>query len=56
MELDDYLVFDFKAIIKFSEKFQMEAGARNIFDENYETSYGFPREGRTFFCGISGSL
>jgi iron complex outermembrane receptor protein len=56
MQLDDYLVFDFKAIIKFSEKFQVEAGARNIFDENYETSYGFPRDGRTLFLGIGGSF
>jgi iron complex outermembrane receptor protein len=54
MELDDYWIFDLKAIIELSEKFQLEAGARNIFDKNYETSYGFPREGRTLFCGISG--
>jgi outer membrane cobalamin receptor len=27
----------------------VEAGAKNIFDKNYQLSYGFPREGRTFF-------
>jgi iron complex outermembrane receptor protein len=54
IELDDYWIFDIKAIMQLSEKFQLEAGARNIFDENYETSYGFPREGRALFFGISG--
>jgi iron complex outermembrane receptor protein len=56
MELDNYWIFDLKAIMEFSEKFQLEAGARNIFDENYETSYGFPRDGRTYFLGINGSF
>jgi outer membrane cobalamin receptor len=42
--------------MEFSEKFKLEGGIKNIFDENYETGYGFPREGRTFFCGIGGSF
>ena len=33
-----------------------EVGVRNLFDENYETGYGFPREGRTFFCGLRGTF
>lgn len=28
------------------------AGVNNLFDEDYEESYGFPRPGRTLFCGF----
>ena len=33
-----------------------EVGVRNLFDEDYETAYGFPREGRTFFIGFRGTF
>ena len=56
IELDDYWLFDFKGIIKFSPIFELEAGVKNLFDEDYETGYGFPRAGRTFFCSIRGSF
>jgi iron complex outermembrane receptor protein len=52
--LHSYWVVDLKALINFSEKLQLEAGVKNLFDRNYETSYGFPREGRTLFLGING--
>jgi iron complex outermembrane receptor protein len=47
-------VVDLKALMNFSEKVQLEAGVKNLFDKNYETNYGYPREGRTFFFGIGG--
>jgi iron complex outermembrane receptor protein len=53
-ELPSYWVVDLKALMEFSEKFKLEGGVKNLFDKNYETNYGFPREGRTFFFGISG--
>jgi iron complex outermembrane receptor protein len=65
VELDDYWLVDFKAIVEISKVFStgdlsdvlsLEVGMRNIFDENYETGYGFPREGREAFCSIRGSF
>lgn len=56
VELDSYWVFDVKAMFKIHESLIGEVGARNLFDENYETAYGFPREGRTFFVGLRGTF
>jgi iron complex outermembrane receptor protein len=56
IELDDYWTMDLKVMAEFSEKATLEFGVQNIFDENYDTSYGFPREGRSFFFGIRGNL
>jgi len=56
VELDDYWLVDLKAMMELSKLFSLELGIRNIFDENYETSYGFPREGRAAFCSIRGSF
>jgi iron complex outermembrane receptor protein len=56
VELDDYWTADLKAIAGSSEKTHVEFGVRNIFDKNYETAYGFPREGRTYFLGILGKF
>ena len=52
IELDDYWLFDLKGIYKFSENIQAELSVKNILDENYSTSYGFPREGRIFILGL----
>jgi iron complex outermembrane recepter protein len=40
---------DAKAIFDFTDNLRLEAGLKNLFDENYEYSTGFPREGRTYF-------
>jgi iron complex outermembrane recepter protein len=48
-ELDDFWVVDAKAIFDFTDNLRLEAGLKNLFDENYEYSTGFPREGRTYF-------
>ena len=52
IELDDYWLFDLKGIYKFSENIQAELSVENILDEDYSTSYGFPREGRVFILGV----
>jgi iron complex outermembrane recepter protein len=56
IELDSYWTVDFKAMVKMANWATFELGVRNAFDENYETSYGFPREGRTFFVGLRGTF
>ena len=54
VELSGYWIFDLKAMVEIHKSLVAEMGVRNLFDENYETAYGFPREGRTFFCGLRG--
>ncbi len=56
INLGSYWLVDMKAIVKIpAYNVQLELGVKNYLDKNYETSYGFPREGNTFFCGIKGS-
>ena len=38
---------------KVLESVSLQAGVENLFDENYETSYGFPRAGRSAQIGAS---
>jgi iron complex outermembrane receptor protein len=52
IELDDYLVFDLKGSYIYNEYFQFDLSIQNLLDENYSTSYGFPREGRNIIFGI----
>ena len=54
VELSGYWIFDLKAMVEIHKSLLAEVGVRNLFDENYETAYGFPREGRTFFVGLRG--
>ena len=52
-ELDDYSLVDVKLeqrIIK--DRLYAYIGATNLFDENYEESYGFPQTGRTAYAGM----
>ena len=37
---------------RFKEKFDINAGIRNIADQNYQLVGGFPEQGRTFFVGL----
>ena len=41
---------DAKAIFDFNENLSVEAGLKNLFDENYEYAIGYPREGPDVFC------
>jgi outer membrane receptor protein involved in Fe transport len=43
--------------IKLTQKLQKDTwslyfGVDNLFDENYETSYGFPQRGRFLYGGV----
>ncbi|GAB6112659.1 TonB-dependent receptor plug domain-containing protein [Desulfomicrobium salsuginis] len=51
--MDDFTLVDLKLSHAFLEKaLSVYAGVNNLFDEDYEESYGFPRPGRTLYCGI----
>ncbi len=56
IEMDDYWVFDLKGSFNYNEYVQVSLSIQNIFDENYSTSYGFPREGRTFVFGMKANF
>ena len=56
VELDGYWTVDVKAMAELSRHATVELGVRNLFDENYQTGYGFPREGREIFFGIRGTF
>jgi len=51
--MDDFTVVDLKLSQAFLEKtLNLYAGVNNLFDEDYEESYGFPRPGRALYCGF----
>lgn len=52
-ELDDYTVINLKLNQKLSrDKGMLYLGADNIFDEDYQQSYGYPLSGRFIYGGI----
>ena len=51
-ELDGYVLVDAKLMIKLPREVDVEVGFRNLFDEEYEESAGFPRPGRTAFAQV----
>lgn len=51
--LNDYTVVNLRLNQKlWNSGVSLYAGADNLFDEDYEESYGSPREGRTMYAGI----
>ncbi len=51
-EIDGYFLVDAKVMIKLPREVDVEVGFRNLFDEEYEESAGFPRPGRTAFAQV----
>lgn len=54
--LDGFWVVDAKVILTASKNLDVELGARNLLDENYELSEGYPREGRSLFFAVKGTF
>jgi outer membrane cobalamin receptor len=51
--LNDYVLVNVKLSQKIlKDKVTLYLGADNIFDKNYETSYGFPQAGRFIYGGL----
>ncbi len=56
-KLNNYSLVNVKLNQRLLEgKINLYVGANNIFDENYETSYGFPQAGRFIYGGIEFNL
>lgn len=52
-KLDDFTVMNIKLSQQvFTRGLEIYAGADNLFDEDYEESYGLPQPGRTIYGGI----
>lgn len=52
-KLNDYTLVNLKLSQKLLDgKATLYVGADNLFDENYETSYGFPQAGRFVYGGV----
>jgi iron complex outermembrane receptor protein len=54
VRLGGYWLADVKIMAELYKSLIGEVGVRNLLDYNYETAYGFPREGRTFFIALRG--
>jgi len=52
-KLDDFSIVDVKLEQNLLKNMWfVYAGVDNLFDENYEESYGFPQAGRTAYLGM----
>jgi iron complex outermembrane receptor protein len=51
--IKDYYLADVRISKSFLKYFEAYLAVNNIFDKNYESSYGFPGPGRSFYLGIS---
>jgi|GEM_PF-419830 len=54
--ISGFCTVDMKVIGKITKYFTLEAGAKNLFDEDYQYNHGFPCPGRTFFTALRGKL
>lgn len=53
---DDYALVNLAADWQITEEVDLLVGARNIFDENYFLTDGFPEEGRSFYLNLRARL
>ncbi|MDE3208018.1 MAG: TonB-dependent receptor, partial [Pseudomonadota bacterium] len=55
--LNGYTLFDIRLNKRIeATHINLYVGADNLFDKNYETSYGFPQAGRVIYTGIEYGL
>jgi outer membrane cobalamin receptor len=50
--MSDYRLFNFRAAQKISGSCQVYTRINNVFDERYESEYGYPQPGREFLFGL----
>jgi iron complex outermembrane receptor protein len=47
-----FLLLNFEADYAFDDRIDVQVGARNLLDQNYQLVAGFPSEGRSFFVNL----
>ncbi len=52
-KIGDYVLCDFKITQPFAKHYEVYVQAKNLFDKNYESEYGYPAPGRSFWTGVS---
>jgi outer membrane receptor protein involved in Fe transport len=52
-KIKDYYLANVRISQGFMNYFEAYLALNNIFDKNYESSYGFPGPGRSFYLGIT---
>ena len=52
-KIGDYVLCDLKLTQPFAKHYEVYVAARNLFDKNYESEYGYPAPGRSLWTGIS---
>lgn len=55
-KLDDYTLFDLRAVYQVSDALKAFARLENATDEDYETVAGYSTSGRAFYVGVSSSF
>jgi iron complex outermembrane receptor protein len=52
LKTGSFVMVNLEADYAFTENFDLQVGARNLFDQNYQLVLGFPSEGRSFFINL----
>ena len=52
----NFATVDIKAVYDITKNFSVEAGVRNLFDQEYAYSAYYPEQGRNFFVGVSANF
>jgi iron complex outermembrane receptor protein len=52
LKTGSFFLLNLEADYAFSQNLDFQIGARNLLDENYQLTAGFPSEGRNFFINL----
>jgi iron complex outermembrane receptor protein len=52
LKTGSYFLLNLEAEYAFTQNLDFQIGARNLLDQNYQLTAGFPSEGRSYFIGL----
>ncbi|MEM6653485.1 MAG: hypothetical protein AAF582_12860, partial [Pseudomonadota bacterium] len=56
VELDDYVTVDVNSVWSLSDRAHLKLGLLNLFDEDYEETFGNPAKGARVFIALEGDF